>query len=113
MRQNLLPKESGIYSLFEKGTYFNAVLLERGLNEVLKIFATDAGVYDWDGKPLTAAQLWEKYYALDPGILREYLNSLKIAPLPEGGEKISSKEEKPHIADFFKANKGKIEEMLQ
>ena len=104
-----------IYSLFGNGTYFNAATLERGLNEILKIFlpegANKAGAYDWDGTPLTAAQLWEKYFADDPGILEEYLRAIKKAATEEKPPEIRPESGKGINGDISKPKAGIIKEI--
>lgn len=108
-----MTKESRIYGLFGNDTYFNAAFLEKRLNEVLKIFTKgEANIRDRDGAPLTAAQLWEKYFANDPGILREYLSAQQKAATEEKAPKICAESEMAVNVDIFKPKQPKIEDIV-
>lgn len=108
----IIPKDTGIYRLFGNASYFNAAILEKRLNEIVKISAPGgANVKDWNETPLTVAQLWERYYTNDPGILRRYLNEFKKAANEESPEKISGKPKTPPNADISGPKQPKIEEI--
>lgn len=115
LSEEIIPKNAEIYSLFKNGTYFNAVILESRLNDLLKIFLpeeanTGVGVFDWDGTPLTAAQLWEKYYARNPGILEEYLRTLEMTATEEQPQKVCPESETGGKGHISAKKGGKLED---
>ena len=114
LREDISPNNAPIISLFEKGVYFNAAILEKRLNQALTIFRPEGGiqvgVYDWDGTPLTATRLWEKYYSKGTGVLAEYQTAPQTAPIEESSEEIHPENEKGHNRCISGENAPKIED---
>jgi len=110
LSEEIAPKDIPIYTLFEKGLYFNAQILEQRFVEALKIFRPEeACIKDYDGTPLTAAQLWEKYYSKGTGVLAEYQPTPQTTPTEESGGKIQPISETGVIGHISGENAPKIE----
>lgn len=110
-------EKSCICRIFENAQYFNAAIFEKRLNRVLKLLFPEGesagGAHDWDGTPLTAGQLWDKYYSNESDIWKQYLKSLQKAPIAESEEKKYGISENPTSTIFSKPKEPQIEEIAE
>lgn len=62
LRARIIPKNTPIYTLFEKGVYFSRETLERGWQEFAKI-THPAPRLSYADELITTEQLWEKFFS--------------------------------------------------
>ena len=110
-----MEKDTRVCTLFENAGIFSADTLEKRLNALLKMTAQEGGntgVFDWDGTPLTAAQLWERYFIpKQTDSLRGYLNGEQKTQNAENSEK-NTRENKTPVFEGISGEKAvKIEEI--